>query len=164
VKAEDFRVGADRAWSRRDYGEVANVLVSAQTAAVAEADPDERAHISDVVRHFVSPERLNILMLDFIGGALPADVAHKLFDLVPDDVMWPILLDTWGRLPDGETRMIVLAALRNRIATNLDLLRQALASPQTLRVRAALELLDERTERMFSADLIRSARLKNQTA
>lgn len=157
MTAEEFREGADRAWSRRDYGEAAHVLLSAQAAAAAEANADERARVSDVVRHFVSQERLNILMLDFIGGALPADVAHKFWDLVPDDVMWPILLDTWGRLPDGETRMIVLTALRNRIASNMDLLRQALGSPETLRVRAALELLDERTERMFSADLIRLA-------
>ena len=153
----EFQEEAGRLWAVRDYAGVAAVLTRAQSAAAATSSASERAHLSDVIRSFVTPERLNMLMLDFIGGALSADIAHRFWQFVPDDVLWPILLDTWGRLPDGDTRAIVLTALRNRIATNMDLLRQSLASQQTLRVRAALELLDERTERMFAADLMRLA-------
>jgi hypothetical protein len=154
---KDYQDAADRHWSARDYPEVASLLTEVQSAAAASAAPEDRARYSDVIRRFVSPERLNILMLDFIGGALPPDVAHTFWNFVPDDVMWPILIDTWGRLPDGDTRRFVLGALRDRIATNMDLLRQTLGSSQTLRVRAALELLDESTERLFAADLLRLA-------
>lgn len=133
------------------------MLTRAQAAAAASSDPAERARLADMIRRFVTPERLHLMMLDFIGGALAPAVAQTFWDFVPDDVMWPILLDTWGRLPEGETRTIVLAALRSRIADNMDLLRQALASTQTLRVRAAIELLDGSTGRLFAAELARLA-------
>jgi hypothetical protein len=116
-------------------------------------------------------ERLNILFLDFVGGALPPQIAVRIWDLVPDEVIWPILLDSWTRLPDGETRSLVLNALRRRIAMNTELLRQALASPEPTRVRAALALIDEKIERLFANDLIQltahseeSVRLKGLAA
>jgi len=149
-----FQQLADGYWNARDYGRVAAILAHVHAAATEAPNPDYRAALADVIRRFLTVERLNLLMLDFIGGALPVQFATRLWDLVPDDVIWPILLDAWSRLPEGETRTLVLTAMRKRIAANMDLLRHALASPEPARVRAALNLIDERIERLFANDLI----------
>lgn len=146
---------AEGYWSARDYPRVAQILGHVHVGAREAPSPDYRAKLADVVRRFVTPERLNILILDFIGGALPLDVVSRFWDFAADDVTWPILLDTWLRLPEGESRNVFLAALRKRLAGNLDLLRQTLASAEPPRVRAALALLDERNEKMFADDLLR---------
>lgn len=149
-----FQQLADGYWNARDYGRVAAILTHVHAAATEAPNPDYRAALADVIRRFLTVERLNLLILDFVGGALPTQHATRLWDLVPNEVIFPILLDAWSRLPEGETRNLVLTALRKRIAANMDLLRQALASPETARIRAALNLLDEKIERLFAAELI----------
>lgn len=157
VIAPVFQQIAEGFWNARDYARVAAILAHVNAAAGEAPNPEYRAALADVVRRFLTVERLNILFLDFVGGALPANIAMRLWDLVPDDVIWPILLDSWSRLPEGETRGIVLNALRRRMATNMELMRQALGSPEATRVRAALALLDERIERIFANELIQLA-------
>jgi hypothetical protein len=112
---------AEKYWIARDYERVVSTLeeLQAATRTVPSAD---RAALADIVRHFLSVERLNILFLDFVGGAMPAPIATRVWNLVPDEVIWPILLDAWTRLPDGENRNLVLATLRNRLAANGELL------------------------------------------
>src|SRR5205085_7852385 len=144
----------DRYWSKRDYARVAAILGHLNAAASEAPNPEYRAALADVIRRFLNPERLNILFLDFVGGAMPVDIAMRLWDLVPDQVIWPILLESWSRLPDGETRNLVLTALRRRLAGNMDLLRQSLVSPEQQRIRAALALIDDKTERAFAKELI----------
>ena len=114
-----------------------------QAAATEGPNPEYRAALADVIRRFLTVERLNLLFLDFVGGALPPPIAFRIWDLVPDEVIWPILLDTWNRLPDGETRTFVHAAIRQRLVTNMDLLRQTLASSDSARLRTVLALLEE---------------------
>ncbi len=152
-----FQQLAEGYWNARDYSRVTAILAHLHAAATEAPIPEYRAAIADVIRRFLNVERLNLLFLDFVGGALSPKVAVRLWDLVPDEVIWPILLDAWTRLPDGETRNVVLSALRRRLATNTELLRLALASPETTRVRAALALLDEKFERLFATDLIQLA-------
>lgn len=166
-----FQQLAEAYWNARDYGRVTAILQHVHAAATEAPNPDYRAALADVIRRFLTPERLNLLMLDFVGGTLAPKLAVRIWDLVPDEVVWPILLDAWSRLPDGETRTLVLNALRKRIATNTDLLRNALASPEAGRVRAALTLLDEKIERLFANELIQltahpeeSVRLKGLAA
>lgn len=154
---------AESYWNARDYMRVAAILRHVQAAATEAPNPDYRAALADVIRRFLTPERLNLLMLDLIGGALTPQLAVQMWDLVPDELVWPILLDTWSRLPEGDTRGIVLNALRKRIASNMDLLRNALASPDSGRVRAALTLLDEKIERLFAAELIALAGHSEET-
>lgn len=144
-------------WKTRDYGRVAAILTHVNAAATEAPNPENRAALADVIRRFLSVERLNLLFIDFVGGALPAKTASRIWDLVPDEVIWPILLDAWSRLPEGETRNLVLAALRKRLTTNAELLRQSLNAPEPPRVRAALALLDEKIERLFVNDLIQLA-------
>jgi len=144
-------------WASRDYGRVTAILTHVNAAATEAPNPEYRASLTDAIRRFLSTERLNILFLDFVGGALPAPLATRLWDLVPDEVVWPILLDSWARLPDGETRGFVQTALRRRLGRNPELMHNSLTSPESGRVRAALALLDEKTERLFAADLIQLA-------
>jgi hypothetical protein len=115
---------AEEYWIARDYERVVSTLEQLQATATRAADPAERAALADIVRHFLTVERLNILFLDFIGGAMPAPVATRIWNLVPDEVIWPILLDAWTRLPDGGNRTLVLGALRDRLAANGDLLHR----------------------------------------
>jgi len=112
---------AEKYWIARDYELVVSTLEELQ-AATRTADAKDRAALADIVRHFLSVERLNILFLDFVGGAMPAPIATRIWNLVPDEVIWPILLDAWTLLPDGENRNLVLATLRNRLAANGELL------------------------------------------
>jgi len=148
---------AEGYWTARDYGRVTAILSHLHAAATQAPNPEYRAALADVIRRFLSVERLNILFLDFVGGALSAQTASRVWDLVPDSVIWPILLDSFARLPDGETRTLVSTALRRRLAANSDLLRQGLAASDPARVRASLALLDEKIERLFAADLIQLA-------
>jgi len=149
-----FQQLAEGYWNARDYARVTAILTHVHAAAGDASNPEYRTALADVIRRFLSTERLNILFLDFVGGALPPQLATRLWDLVPDEVVWPILLDSWSRLPDGETRSLVLVALRRRLAKNPELLRQSLTSPESGRVRAALALLDDKIERLFANDLI----------
>jgi hypothetical protein len=141
-------------WKARDYTRTTAILTHVHAAATEAPNPEYRSALADAIRRFLSVERLNILFLDFIGGALPPQLATRLWDLVPDEVIWPILLDSWSRLPEGETRGLVLTALRRRLAKNSELLRTSLTSTETGRVRAALALLDDKIERLFANDLI----------
>jgi len=145
---------AEGYWNARDYTRVTAILTHVNAAATEAPNPEYRAALADVVRRFLSTERLNIAFLDFVGGAMPPPLATRLWDLVPDDAVWPILLDSWSRLPDGETRTFVTNALRRRVARNSELLRQSLTSEEPGRVRAALSLMDEKIERLFANDLI----------
>ena len=130
MQLDELRAELDLHWTERDYARVAAILDGEHRRALAEPDMDTRAKISDVIRRYVTPERLNLLMLDFVGGALPFAVAKKFWDFCPDEVVWPILLDTWNRLLDGDTRRSLLGELRDRAAANLTLRDQAMSSPQ----------------------------------
>ena len=112
----------EKYWIVRDYERVASTLEQLQTTATQTADPDERAALADIVRHFLSVERLSILLLDFLGGAMPVPIATRIWTLVPDEVIWPILLDAWTLLPDGTNRNLILTTLRDRLAANGELL------------------------------------------
>lgn len=140
MQLEELRKELDLHWTSRDYPRVATVLTQAQELTVGVPDIESRSRIADVIRRYVTPERLNILMLDFIGGALPAEVAARFWDLTPDEVIWPILLDTWCNLPNGDSRSLLLGALRNRAAKNMELLNHSLSSPEPHRAQAATAL------------------------
>jgi hypothetical protein len=114
----------EESWIARDYARVISTLEQLQATATRSADPLDRAALADIVRHFLSVERLNILILDFLGGAMAAEIATRIWNLVPDEVIWPILLDTWTRLPEGDNRDLILATLRDRLAVNGDLLHR----------------------------------------
>ena len=124
VSETELQQLAEKYWVVRDYEHVVSTLEQLHATATKAIEPSDRAALADIVRHFLTVERLNLLFLDFLGGALPADLAMRIWNLVPDEVIWPILLDAWTRLPDGDHRDLVLASLRDRLATNGELLQR----------------------------------------
>ena len=149
-----FQQLAEGYWASRDYGRVTAILTHVHSAAAEAPNPEYRVALSDANRRFLSTERLNILFLDFVGGALTSKLASRIWNLVPDEVVWPILLDSWSRLPEGETRSFVQTALKQRLGKNPELMHSSLMSSEPGRVRAALALLDDKNERLFAPDLI----------
>ena len=149
-----FQQLAEGYWASRDYARVSAILTHVHSAATEAPVPEYRVALADAIRRFLSTERLSLLFLDFVGGALSSKLATRIWDLVPDEVVWPILLDSWSRLPDGETRGFVQTALKQRLGKNPELMHNSLVSPESGRVRAALALLDDKNERLFAADLI----------
>lgn len=125
-------VGLERYWAARDYSGVVEALTRLRDAAALAARADERMALADAIRRFLTVERLNLLLLDFIGGALPASLAARIWDFVPDEVVWPVLLDTWISLPDGENRDLILAALRRLVSANGGLLHRGRSVPDNL--------------------------------
>jgi hypothetical protein len=125
-------VDLERYWASRDYSGVVEALTRLRAAAAQAARADERVALADAIRRFLTVERLNILLLDFIGGALPAPMASRIWDFVPDEVIWPVLLDAWILLPDGENRDVVLAVLRRLVSANGGLLHRGRSVPDNL--------------------------------
>ncbi|PYQ49760.1 MAG: hypothetical protein DMF59_12655 [Acidobacteria bacterium] len=66
-----FQQIAEGYWTARDYARVTAILTHLYAAATQAPNPEYRAALADVIRRFLSVERLNILFLDFVGGALP---------------------------------------------------------------------------------------------
>jgi len=77
VLAPVFHQLADAYWNAHDYGRVAAILTPVRAAASDAPTPGDRAAMADVVRRFVTPERLNIILLDFVGGALAPEIAMR---------------------------------------------------------------------------------------
>src|SRR5438128_2149963 len=59
--AELFHKIADAYWNARDYRRVAAILTHVQATGVKATTLEQRGQLADVVRQFVTPERLNIL-------------------------------------------------------------------------------------------------------
>ena len=140
MELDALRAELDQQWASREYAALAGRVAELQALAAGTADAGERARLADLMRRYVTPERLDLLMLDFIGGAVAADVAMRFWNFTPDEIVWPVLLETWSRLPEGEARAFVFDALRERVVMNTDLLRQTLVSSEPQRVRAAVAL------------------------
>ncbi|HEY3053622.1 MAG TPA: HEAT repeat domain-containing protein [Thermoanaerobaculia bacterium] len=141
-------------WQSRELDKSTALLMFMRAAAQEAPNPAARAALDEVITRFLSDERLGTAMSAFIGGAIPVSFATRLWDVVPDAQIWPLLLDAYAKLVDGEARNAVLAALRRRLAAHMDLLAAAFSSPEAGRVRAALALLDERTERVFANQIV----------
>ena len=145
---------AEGYWAARDFGRVAAILSHVRAAANEAPRPENRAAMAEVVKTFFSGDRITASVLDFTSGSIPPPIALRLWDIVPDTQIWPALLDSFARLPEGESRQAVVAALRRRLAANPELLAQTLTSPDPAHVRAGLAVLDERTERVFARQLV----------
>ena len=141
-------------WTSREFDKLAALLQHMRAASQEAPNPTARTAMADVVNRFFSDERSGVLMAEFAAGSIPATLATRLWDIVSDSRIWPMLLDAYAKLVEGEPRNAVLAALRRRLAANMELLAAAFSSPEAGRVRAALALLDERTERVFANQIV----------
>ncbi|HSP15014.1 MAG TPA: hypothetical protein VLV78_09700 [Thermoanaerobaculia bacterium] len=144
-------------WTSRDFEKLAALL--AHMAALSHDAPDTAAQeaMADAVKNILSDDRLTAIMADVVNGTIPPAIAPRLWDLAADAHVWPLLLDSYAKLGDGEARNAVLAALRKRLDANVELLGAAFSSPEAGRVRAALALLDEKTEQRFADQIVKLA-------
>jgi NADPH-dependent ferric siderophore reductase len=147
----------DGYWTSHDYEKLTALLTHMGALGREAPDPAAQKAMGDGVKQFLTEDRLNAIMANVVSGTLPASIASRLWDLTPEAQVWPLLLDTYSKLLDGEARNTVLAALRKRLAANVDLLGAAFVSPEVGRVRAAMALLDERTEHRFADQIIKLA-------
>lgn len=145
---------AEGYWNSREIDKMTALLVHMRGVGQDAPNPQARTALNDMVSKFLTDERLAAIMERFASGTIPVAVATRLWDITPDARIWPLLLDTYSRLTEGEMRAAVLAALRRRLAANVELLAQAFSSPEIGRVRAAMALIDERTERVFAKQII----------
>ncbi len=144
----------DGYWHSRELDKSTALLTYMRAAAQEAPNPAARSAMSEVITHCLSDERLAAMMSEFAAGAVSVPIATRLWDIPPDAQIWPMLLDTYSKLVEGEARSAVLAALRRRLAVNMELLAAAFSSPEAGRVRAALALLDERSERVFANQIV----------
>ncbi|HET8645963.1 MAG TPA: hypothetical protein VFO85_10760 [Vicinamibacteria bacterium] len=140
-------------WAARDFDPLARLLGRLAEAAQAAPHPESRAAAGETVARFLNEERVGATLAEVETGAVPLELARRLWDLAGAGVFERIV-DFWSTLHDGPLRGGVTEVLRGRIAADPDLLRGLLASTSVARVRAALSLLDERLERSYGAELL----------
>ncbi|HVT05529.1 MAG TPA: HEAT repeat domain-containing protein [Thermoanaerobaculia bacterium] len=145
---------AEGYWNGGEYDRSAALLI--QLAAASRDAPryENRRAAKEVLSQFLTNERLGAIVEEIQRGGTTYAIATQLWDLVPDDQLWPLLLDAFCRVSDGAGRTALIDALRRRVAGNFELLSGTLGSPDPSKVRAALALLDDRSEKLFVRQLI----------
>jgi hypothetical protein len=141
-------------WTAREFDRLIVLLTHIDVASEEAPSPKARQAMSEVVTHFLTDERLFAITGEAEKRSIPLPLFSRLWDLLPDARAWPLMMDTWIRVLDQDLRGALLVRMRKRLAQNPELLKSAFASPEPARVRAALALLDEKTEPHFAQQLI----------
>ena len=141
-------------WRSRDFDRMAVLITHIHAVASDAPNPHTRATMSAVINSFLTDERLNVLMSEYEKGSISTSLASNLWDLVAAERMWPLLLDSHSRLPDGEAKSTVFRALCGLGSANIEMLTRTFWSPEHHRVRAAMTLLDPQTELLLTEQLI----------
>jgi hypothetical protein len=92
----------DSYWRSRDFDRMAVLITHIHAVARDAPNPHARAAMSAVVTNALTDERLTAFMNEFEKGTVSGPVASSLWELLPAERVWPILLDTWTRLTEGE--------------------------------------------------------------
>ncbi|HUP48334.1 MAG TPA: hypothetical protein VNA04_06050 [Thermoanaerobaculia bacterium] len=144
----------DSYWHAGELDRVA-VLISHVSAAGRDApSPHARTVMAGVITSFLTEERAAALMTEYEKGSISPALAEGLWGLLADATIWPLLLDSYSRLPDGEPKQTIFRALCNRASSNLELLTGTFWAPEHHRVRAVMTLLDPQTELLLTDQLI----------
>lgn len=141
-------------WTAREFDRLIVLLTHIDAVSEDAPSPKARQATAELVSRFLSDERLGAIMDELERHSINVALAGRLWDLVPEQRMFPILLEAWIRITDVALRNELAAAMRKRISRNPDLLAMAFSSPEPARVRAALALLDEKTEGLFAKQLM----------
>ena len=154
----------DSYWRSRDFDRMA-VLVTHISAVSRDApNPHARAALAAVITNFLTDERLITLMSEYEKGTVSIPLVSSLWELMPDEKVWPLLLDAYSRLPDGEARDTVFRSLCSLGSANIEMLTRTFWSPEHHRVRAAMTLLDPQTELLLTDQLIPLANHSEESA
>ncbi|GEM_PF-5131724 len=149
-----FRQLAEGYWNARDFRRCASLLSFARAASGGAVRPESAEVARRVLSDFFSEQRLAAISQECLAGGLTPDEAMRLWELIASESLWPMLLDLAGRAASGEMRTAAVEALRRCAAANAELLTRTLESPDAMRVRSALLLIDEPFEKLFNHELM----------
>lgn len=145
---------AEGYWNASDFRRLSALLAHLRVAGAEAPTPENRAVIADIITRFLSAARVEALVEELVQGRMAPGITALLFELVPEDRLWPLLLEALGRVEEGELKQTILGTLRRRLANNPALLGQTLTSSDPQIVRSALTLIDDRIERLFAKELL----------
>jgi hypothetical protein len=140
-------------WAAGDYGRMGELLDRLALAGGSAPSPDSRAAARAVVSQFATPDRVRAGVELLKEGGLPLAEAARLWRAAGPEAS-VALMETWAALPEGPVRSSVGVQLKQRVATDPQLVRAALASSEVRRVRAGLALLDERMDTLYTQELL----------
>ncbi len=149
-----FRQLAEGYWHARDFRRTATLLAFVRASSNGAVRMENAEVARGVLAEFFSDQRLAAMSHECVTGAMTPVEAGRLWELMPDESSWPMLLDLAGHLPDGEMRKAAIEALRHRAAANSLLMTRTLESADAASVRAALLLIDEPFETLFNHELL----------
>lgn len=144
----------DGYWSNREFERASVLLTHVHAASRQAPSPVSRQTMRTVIERFLTNERLGTVISEFERGVIAPSIAAAVFELPPDAQIWPLLLDALPRIADPEAKKVAVATLKKRLDANADLMMNVLASFDAVRIRAALTLLDEKSERSFAPGII----------
>lgn len=144
----------DSYWRSRNFDRMAVLITHINAVSRDAPNPHARAALAAVITNFLTDERLASLMTEYEKGTVSVPLASSLWELMPDEKVWPLLLDAFSRLPDGEAKDTVFRSLCGLGSANIELLTRTFWSPEHHRVRAAMTLLDPQTELLLTDQLI----------
>ncbi len=144
----------DSYFRAREFDRMAVLLTHIHSVVRDAPNPHARVAMAAVVTNFLTEERLATFMAEFEKGSVSVPIASSLWELLPDETIWPILLDTFSRLNEGEAKEAVFRSLCGFGSANIEMLTRTFWSPEHHRVRAAMTLLDPQTELLLTDQLI----------
>jgi hypothetical protein len=106
-----------------------------------------------VISQFATAERVRTAVEILKQGALPLDEASRLWRAAGPEAS-VALMELWSGLPEGPVRSGIGVQLKQRVSSDPELVRAALASAEVRRVRAGLALMDERTDTLYTQELL----------
>lgn len=140
-------------WTAGDLVGLADALGRLQHAADSAPSPEARQALRRLVEGFFTAERVERTCALVRSGELSFEAGAALWGIAGDGA-WPALLALWSELTSGALANRMFALLRQRCAANPELLRAALPSPDPVLARAALALLDEKSEVAHAAEVL----------
>ena len=151
-------------WRSRAFDRMAVLITHINAVARDAPNAHTRATMSSVIATFLTDQRLQALMEEYEKGAISPALASSLWELVVDEKIWPLLLDSYSRLPEGEAKATIFRSLCGLGSANIEMLTRTFWSPEHHRVRAAMTLLDPQTELLLTEQLIPLANHNEESA
>jgi hypothetical protein len=140
-------------WTAGDHSRMGALLERLAVAAGAAPSPESRAAARGVIAQFATADRMRAGVELLKQGTLPLEEAARLWRGAGPDASLA-LMELWAGMPEGPVRTRLGAALKQRVATDPELVRAALASSEVRRVRAGLALMDEKTDTLYTQELL----------
>ncbi len=141
-------------WTAREFERLIVLLTYIDSVSEEAPSPKARQAMAAVVLHFLTDDRVTKMIAEAEQKTIGLPLIARLWNLLPDERGWSLMIDAWIRVVDPELRAALQKEMRKHLAQNPDLLKATFASSDAAHVRAALALLDEKTEGAFAEQLM----------